>query len=413
MLLILILPIIITSKLIGVIELNRHGARTPKDFIDISKELFYRSSSSHLTLNGFTQVTFLGKWLKERYTNEYELLSNTYNTNEALFISSPISRSIFSAVGILEAMYPGEVVIPQWEGNTELRNNDLPPIKDIAFNTTKHIVLNVKDQEEDKLFHTDSCRLEKDGPRIKDIIVDDVILNITDIEIKNTIDDISKKAPEVFGQIRKEYNIDVIIHLCGFFLPVNYHYNNGNYYELKKETLEVLRKGQINKMYMKRMDESNLGRLIISPLFFEFRKYLTKFGKDDLKFILFSGHDTNIADILVNIMDKEFIRKNFKTEDENFNFIMPPFASTMLFELHTNLKNNLKSQKFVRILYNGETIKTGFNKMIKYDDSLDGIPLKNFIYFLSAYIDPGFNNLYCHNSADEAEILETTNLLNR
>ena len=186
MLLILILPII-TSKLLGVIELNRHGARTPKEFIDISKELFYRSSSSHLTLNGFTQVTFLGKWLKDRYTNEYELLSNTYNKNETLFISSPISRSIFSAVGILEAMYPGEVVVPTWEGNTELRNNDLPPIKDIPFNITEHIILNVRDQEEDNLFHTDSCRLEKEGPRIKDMIVDDIVVNITDIEDRKSV----------------------------------------------------------------------------------------------------------------------------------------------------------------------------------------------------------------------------------
>ena len=90
---------------------------------------------------------------------------------------------------------------------------------------------------------------------------------------------------------------------------------------------------------------------------------------------------------------------------------MPPFASNMLIELHTNGKNNLKKQKFVRILYNGETIKSGFNKMIKYDDSLDGIPLEDFLNFLSTNIDPNFTNLYCKSSADEAEILATNYLL--
>jgi hypothetical protein len=411
MLLIFILPII-ASKLLGVIELNRHGARTPKEFTDISKELFYRSSSSHLTLNGFNQVTFLGKWLKDRYTSQYNLLSNSYNKNETLFISSPISRSIFSAVGIIEAMYPGKLVMPNWEGNNELRNNDLPPIKGIDFNSTEHIELNVRNQEEDNLFHTDSCRFEKDGLRIKDMIVDKDVVDFTDEEIKNTLDDINKKAPEVFDDIPMEYKIDILLNLCGFFLPVNYHYNNGNYYELKEETLQVLKKGQIYRMYKKRMNESDLTKMIISPLFNEFKKYLSLFGKNNLKFVLFSAHDTNIADLLVNILDKEYFKKKFETDDERFNFIMPPFASNILFELHSNGKNNIKKQNFVRIIYNGEVINTGFNKMIKYDDTLDGIPIDNFLNFLSANIIPGFDKLYCKSSADETEILATNFLKN-
>ena len=55
---------LVSGRLLGVIEFNRHGARTPRYFENLSKELFYKSSSSHLTLNGFTQASMLVNGLR-------------------------------------------------------------------------------------------------------------------------------------------------------------------------------------------------------------------------------------------------------------------------------------------------------------------------------------------------------------
>ncbi len=405
MFIIIIVPIVY-SKLLGVIQFNRHGARTPKEFENLSRDLFFRSSSSHLTLNGYTQVNLLGKWLKNRYTNQYSLLNEKFQPDEYMFVSSPISRSIFSAIGIIESMFPGSVVIPKWENNEELRNNDIPPIKNFNINTTD-ITLTIKDQYDDNFFHSAKCKLSKnDDMKIVDMIKNKTVIEICENEIKNSLEDVRKKVPELFDYITEDSNEKILEKLCGFFLPVNYHYNGGNLYGLNDETLDVLKKGQIQRMYKKRMDESLYSKYIISPVFDKFKDLLIMFSNktNKLKFVLFSGHDTNIVDILVNLFDKDYLKNKFKTDESNFTFVIPPFASSLILELHSTV-GNLKHNEIIRVIYNGEILRNGFNKQLIYDYNLDGIKLDNFVSFMDKIIDKGYRNLYCNKSADEAEAL--------
>ena len=335
------------------------------------------------------------------------MLENTYKPEEYIFYSSPSSRTIFSATGIIESMFPGSIIKPLWQNNEKLRSNDIPPIKNFDLNSTE-ITLIIKDQDGDNLFHTAKCKLSKNNDmNIYDMIENKKVINISEDEIKNALYDIRKRVPSLYDDISEDMNIDEVLEkMCGFFLPVDYHYED--FFGLSNETLDTLKKGQIQRIYKKRMDETSLTRYVISPIFDIFKDLLSKYSSksNKLKFALLSGHDTNIADILVNIFDKNYIKNKFNTNKYDFRFVIPPFASSFIIELHSSV-SNLKNYDYVRILYNGEILRSGFDKDLIYDVNHDGIRLDIFISFLNKKIDRTYKNLYCKKRKDEIE-----NLLN-
>ena len=99
-----------SSKLISVIEINRHGARAPSNFPEKSKKMFFGSFDMQLSINGFSQLEILGRYVHNKYINELKLLSPKYDSSEFLMIASPTQRTIFSASVYLACLYSYNIV---------------------------------------------------------------------------------------------------------------------------------------------------------------------------------------------------------------------------------------------------------------------------------------------------------------
>jgi hypothetical protein len=397
----LVFSILITicyTKIIGIIELNRHGARTPGKYIELSNDLFYKSNSNHLTINGYNQEHYLGRFIKDRYTRQNSFLSSTFKPEEHLFISSPVTRTIFSATSFIQGMYPEVVVNPVWENNSHLRTFDLPPFINTNLSFTEADLL-IIDKNDDKLFHAAKCKLS--GEDIKSKLTKTKVVNITDEEIKFAIDDIKVNIPDIFKDSSDDiYTISFLEKMCGFIFPVIYHYEN--LFPFKNETIAVLRKAQIGKMYSKRAQENDVSKLIISPFYDKIKQYLEMFvnSENKLKFVLFSGHDTNLMDMWVSLFDRDYLMSRLKIDDDNYFFIMPKFASSLVFELHS-LGGNLKSEKFVRVVFNGEVLSEGFKSELEFDRKYKAISFSKFLKFVTNTIDYSYLKIVCKDQIDE------------
>lgn len=86
---------------------------------------------------------------------------------------------------------------------------------------------------------------------------------------------------------------------------------------------------------------------------------VVKKGEKEVKrYSIYSGHDTNVVPLLAffNLTSHECITKKWRNESFTGNCAdAPPFASSLIFELHQNDDN--PSEHFVKLRYNGEYYK--------------------------------------------------------
>ncbi len=118
-------------KLLCVIDVNRHGDRTPKQFLKFTSRLFYKAS---LTINGY-QNLLLGRWFIERYILNKKFLNEKYNAKEVLFRSSSSAFNTFSGTGFIQGLYPNYIIKPIFnKEKRNLRNDIIPPINNFKLN---------------------------------------------------------------------------------------------------------------------------------------------------------------------------------------------------------------------------------------------------------------------------------------
>jgi hypothetical protein len=381
------------SKRLGVIEINRHGARTPKNFTSISSPLFFGSIASQLTFNGYNQHLLLGEWVAENYK---EIIPKTYNPEHFQFLSSPIQRTIFSAIAFIKGMYHDIEVIPI-VSNSTIKTNDIPPIAHFNLRHSPQIA-NLYIELKDSLFHASKCKIKTGpttySPNLEDMLLKEKIFIIPSSDLKTAVDDIIAKVPGIAKDEPNPYRNSFLSRITGFIFPIKYHY--GNLYNLTDFTMGILRKEQINKFYTQRLLDCPAKKLITSHMYSFFQTTMTRFTKEDrLRYALLSGHDTNIADILSTLMNVDYLKQRMNINDKDYYFVMPPFASSMFFEIHsTNESLGFKSH-YVKIFYNGEEIKGKFADPLKYDDTIGGIYFNNFIDFLNSRIDSSYTDLVC------------------
>lgn len=93
------------AKLIFAIDLIRHGDRTPL-ISSPGMEKLYPQGLGQLTPKGMQQEYEVGKFLRQRYVNEYALLPKEYDINTMTVRSSGMPRTLMSAQSILFGLYP-------------------------------------------------------------------------------------------------------------------------------------------------------------------------------------------------------------------------------------------------------------------------------------------------------------------
>ena len=90
-----------------VLEMNRHGARSPMYGLPspVPKDLF-KVGKGQLTGLGFLQHQQLGLERRREYIIEKGLLSEKFDSDEFLSVSTHLKRTYDSGLGFLTGLYP-------------------------------------------------------------------------------------------------------------------------------------------------------------------------------------------------------------------------------------------------------------------------------------------------------------------
>jgi len=417
----------IESRILSVITIVRHGARTPKSFKKIVSKLYYGSITSSLIVNGIRQQQLLGKWMKNRYIKEYKLITKKYNPDDSLFISSPSQRAIFSASGFVQGLYEDYVTKPIFSiDKSNLKDDNKPPAVDFDMTDewlNQDIPIYIKDSYNDHIFHPNDCKLTINSEKT---ITEELFLRkklfpeFTQQEIVTIIDDIKLQIPYLFSEYSPEkyYSMKFLKDLNIFLKQVEPMLITKH--QFSQSTLKALRITNIEKLYGFRIIES-IGKKLSASGFFDeiiknFDQVVNKEVRgnsiDKKKFILFSGHDGNLFAILSNLFDTDYLTNMCLESQDNvdyYNMLVCPFASSLIFELHSveaaiddNINNLNKTIEdyYVKIIYNGEEIKEGLNKALIHYEGLGGFEYSQFRNFLLSRTDMRYKLLYCNTNDD-------------
>ncbi len=222
------------SKLIGVIQINRHGARTGKGFEKLTSKLYFGSNSKQLTINGISQHEILGHYIADKYMHnedeDYNILDKDYSENEFIIYSSSKQRAIFSGFGFIKGIYPyskfrfnflnkgKNSTYPIPKNYSNLQSSDL--ISDVTIpvynykpkRSIPEITLNILEEDFDTIFKVKGCKIqigedENNNPVYSNLTLKELIkldskrfnytepLNFTIDEMKNAVEEIIKKFP--------------------------------------------------------------------------------------------------------------------------------------------------------------------------------------------------------------------------
>ena len=397
-------------KLIYVVEVNRHGARTSTNYPNGKLSKFF-GIDDKLTPNGLIQQQKLGKIIRNKYINELKFLSKNYNPSEFEIFSTEYQRTIFSAEGFLSGLYPGYITKIIYK-NKELKdiiNNDSAPIAEGYFNENfpKEINLNVIDGTKDKMFHPNHCKLNN-------VLFEDYfnnnnkIFNISNKEIEKNLDEITNFL-DVKIKNDSFYNPQFKLEqISKIFFVYTYHFGK-NINSLSKEAKNLIKKTIINKYYSILFYNEKAVKIKGSDFFNNLLKIFDnainkqKFLKteNNKKFTVFSAHDSNIINCISNLLNKDYIKelinKSLKN-DEIFNFLVPTFASNLIFELHK--EDNKKY--YVKIYLNGKIID---KKLINgiHGDKEGKIIYEDFKKLIKDRIDNDYKKLKCSKKKLEKE----------
>jgi len=169
--------------------------------------------------------------------------------------------------------------------------------------------------------------------------------------------------------------------------------------DLLDPTQETMKRVFLNRQYGFKMNESKTKRLLISKILNKMSKLFNdkvSNKANPIKLLILSGHDTNIIDVIVNLFDKEFIKGkiiNALKNEDDFNFLLPPLASSFIFEL---IKVDEDKEFYVRLVYNGVEITKGFNKPVRINQKYNLLNYQDFNHLLQSRIHCDYKLLECY-----------------
>ena len=91
------------EKIAFVFELVRHGARAPIEDRDLDK---FPVGEGLLTPEGMRQRHLLGRYNRQRYVHDYNLISSEYTPGEVYMQSTNVNRTVQSGYSELMGLYP-------------------------------------------------------------------------------------------------------------------------------------------------------------------------------------------------------------------------------------------------------------------------------------------------------------------
>ena len=138
------------SKLLMLVSIHRHGARSPEKFFNAT---WFPEGRKQLTPLGVHQMQNLGFFYRNRYFNQLSITNNpkTY----PVYISSPLKRTLESAKNVYKGLFPNENPMEFNEIPVEINANWSWDTLQTAKNSTKNhgFPIFVQKEDSDFLFH--------------------------------------------------------------------------------------------------------------------------------------------------------------------------------------------------------------------------------------------------------------------
>ncbi len=390
-----------TKTLLCIVEFNRHGARTSKSLSSKTLSKVF-GSNMILTPNGFRQHELLGQYMRQRFITNEKFIKEKYDENQFEIFSTPIQRTMQSAIGFIHGFYPNSIVKMNYQESSELSqviNNDTIPFNTDSFKY-EEVPINVFSKSND-IFHRIQCNYK--GEDLDDKIKGEVQ------KYKNGIYDLSKmNFTNIAIELGKFLNVDppedsndeengkYLEDLEKYLQSFLYHYGKTlDDPNLSKENVKVIRMKMINKKYFYRVEDSKYLRMLTSETFIQILKRFEQSIYDPLatKYTIYSAHDSNLMNILTNLIQNEKILEYTKKaidDQDIFDFLFPPYASSILFELYS-----FGDDYIVKINYNGKYLDKDL-KYINVNNINDGeIKYKDFKLMMEQLIVNDYRKLVC------------------
>ena len=405
---------IFKNELIGVVEIIRDGASTSMDLKESNSKLYFGSRKAQLTFNGLRQHLLLGRWLRRRYVkgDVGRLFSDKKRADELKVYSSPRQRTIFSAAAHIMGLFPNSYTKIVYK-NHEMKNDDTPPLKGFQMKEEygREISINVLNYKENFFFGTMHCFYKETNKKVKDSIKYEKLIVIHEKEISEAAKEVLDKFAlffkiRKFSQKQKDYDdfqsnyelknfSNVFLKKLMDFISM-FHYHNFANYAISDSHIKTFNKTLLDKWYGIRINDSKELRLAVSAMFKEIVDFfeLRINNENKEKMLIFSGHVTNIVDFLSNILEEKFLRKkiiNAQDNLEDFNFLIPQPASSIILELHKE-NNNF----YISLIYNGVNYNDLVFKIpIRLSKSKNKLNYEDFIKLLTSRIDNDYQKLIC------------------
>lgn len=409
-LLIIIQIFLSNSKLISVIEVNRHGARSAETFPKYLNQQFW-GINEKLTHNGYRQHQLLGKYIRKKYIDT-KFISDKYNERDFKIYSTPFQRTIFSANGFLSGLYPNYISKVNFhENQLKYINNDIIP--NIDFNVNfEEIPIEVLSYQENVLFNSWKCKLNGEliKEESKDLNLYPDVIPISDDDIIETANYLRKYLllEDKIAELKKvkksrKFIKKVNKYITGYF----YLYGLNMEKVFPEKIVKVIKSSLVNKWYNGRIKDTKMLKLSSSAFINKIIEIFANAIKGNKKFSklnVFSAHDAIMANFFGNIFDEKFLRnmisKSLDNEDY-YKMFVPPFASNLIFELYKDDK--LNNSYYVKILFNGKVISNFPLRGNKYSGKNNMYEFNEFVKNLRARQDNDWNLIDCKDAPLEDE----------
>ena len=310
------------AEIVYFIEVCRHGARSPSDFMEWD-EGRWPDGPSALTPEGMRQQYLIGVHLRERYIIENKLLPEEYDSSLLYAVTSTAERAQRSIQCQLHGLYPSN--------HYDYLIDPSPPIKiseAFDFNNTVNITgFVIHSFLTDPMLHSkDECpeyanyiKIRKKSRGMKKIFekYEDVV-KIVEYTYKVTRDDAEDLTLNVIASIRSNK-----FH-GNSWNPV---FNEGFIQKAQELYMETKTYASYSPSFIARFAGSDFFNNIIEQIIQVIE------GKMMKKASIYSAHDTTLYNIFATL-GMTLIKQ-------------PPFASVLLFEV---LKEN--EEFFIRMIYN-------------------------------------------------------------
>ena len=421
-------------KVVMIVNLVRHGARTPSKFHSELDNYFPKGKDlGNLTAVGFRQMVMLGKVLRSQYLeNSSPEFKGLFDINKAqdqfLLISSPYPRSVESAVGYTLGLLPecNYKIFDSVEDKFQ-EDNSLPPMikdhpEDIQDLTKNNFNFIIENDERDILFHSRRCKFPEHIYKSEENLKNNNFLN--DEEKLIVYNFFKIHFNETLSSVDYHNFTDKLArYLYSIVRSINHNFKHKTI-EIPQDVHTILKRLFAQFLFFKRTDNENITKITSSPFlehlihFFDHKVKnkkskldfyeLSNFNYTDLKFVSYSGHDYNFVGLIKNLLGINTVLHYIDNIDLYEKLLIIPFASTIDFHL---IKDEI-GKFYVKIYLNGEEL---FERLQSYMEGHEilydkdkGIPYAVFKKIIRSRIFEGYHHCI-HTKKDEVEGMQDSN----